>query len=152
MKRVVILAAALFTTLTQADEALDEAFEKDVLIIVSSETSCHRLDIYLAVNFEQQRRGLMFVRKLPETTGMLFVYDREDYRSMWMKNTYIPLDILYARADGSVSSIIRNTEPRSLKSLLSIEPVMFVLELNAGMADKLMIDENSRLIWEPGNE
>ncbi len=59
----------------------------------------------------------MFVRELPEMTGMLFVYDDAGMRSMWMKNTYIPLDIVFARADGTVSSVIHNTEPLSLRSL-----------------------------------
>lgn len=149
MSRFAVLAGLLFAMSAAADTALDDAFGKDVLIIVSEHYSCHRLDIYLALNFDQQRRGLMYVRELPETTGMLFVYDGEDYRSMWMKNTYIPLDILFVRADGSVSSIIRNTEPLSLKSLASIEPVQYVLELNAGVADKLELDENSLLVWEP---
>lgn len=152
MRRLAILAALLFAVSATADESLDEAFGKDVLIIVSGHHSCYRLDIYLALTFNQHRRGLMHVRELPENTGMLFVYEGADVRSMWMKNTYIPLDILFARADGTVSSIIRNTEPLSLKSLASIEPVTYVLELNAGVADKLGIDGNSRLIWEPDNE
>jgi uncharacterized membrane protein (UPF0127 family) len=152
VSRLAILAVLLLTVPAAADESLDEAFAKDVLIIVSAHHSCHRFDIYLALTFNQQRRGLMYVRELPEHTGMLFVYDGEDYRSMWMKNTYIPLDMLFAREDGTVSSIIRNTEPQSLKSLASIEPVSYVLELNAGVADKLGIDENSRLIWESDNE
>jgi uncharacterized membrane protein (UPF0127 family) len=80
---------------------------------------------------------------------MLFVYADEDYRSMWMKNTYIPLDMLFARRDGGVSSIESDTEPLSEKSLRSAEPVTFVLELNAGTSTQLAIDEDSRLIWEP---
>ena len=149
MRGIAALAILIFATGVAADDALDEAFEKDVLIIVPDQHSCHRLDIYLALNFDQQRRGLMYVRNLPEMTGMLFVYGSEDYRSMWMKNTYLPLDILFARADGTVSSIARNTEPLSLKSIASVEPVMYVLELNAGVADKLGLDANSRLVWEP---
>ena len=125
-------------------------FEKDVLIIVASAHACHRFDIYIAANNTQRARGLMFVRELPQTTGMLFVYEGSQPISMWMKNTFIPLDMVFARLDGAVSSVIRNTEPQSLRSLGSIEPVTFVLELNAGTAERLFVDENSRLIWEPG--
>ena len=89
----------------------------------------------------------MFVRKLPLTTGMLFVYDGNEQRSIWMKNTYISLDIVYARADGSVSSVIHDTEPLSLRSLVSVEPVQYVLELNAGVARRFKIGTGSRLIW-----
>jgi len=91
----------------------------------------------------------MFVRDLPERTGMLFVYDEAAVRSMWMKNTYISLDMVFAHADGTVSSVIHDTEPRSLRSLSAIEPVNFVLELNAGVARRLGIGPGSRLIWEP---
>lgn len=89
----------------------------------------------------------MHVRQLPASTGMLFVYERENFASMWMKNTYISLDILFARADGRISSIARNTEPQSLRSIASIEPVRYVLELNAGTAERLFIDGDSRLLW-----
>ena len=90
----------------------------------------------------------MFVRDMPETTGMLFIYETDGYLSMWMKNTFIPLDILFVRADGSVSSIAYNTEPQSLQSISALEPVRYVLELNAGVADKFSIDKYSLLDWD----
>ncbi|MGB5511433.1 MAG: DUF192 domain-containing protein [Woeseiaceae bacterium] len=126
---------------------LGEIFETDKLVVVNDEGVRHEFDIYLAQDVEQHLRGLMFVRKLPLTTGMLFVYEGNEQRSMWMKNTYISLDIVYARADGSVSSVIHNTEPLSLRSLVSVEPVQYVLELNAGVARRLKIGTGSRLIW-----
>ena len=86
-----------------ADEDLDAAFPRDVLIIEAGDGTCYRFDIYLALDDPHRRRGLMFVRDLPATTGMLFVYDRDDYITMWMKNTYIPLDMVFARRDGTVS-------------------------------------------------
>ncbi|MGI9225163.1 MAG: DUF192 domain-containing protein [Woeseiaceae bacterium] len=130
-----------------AEEPVDQAFDKDVLVIAARD-ACYRFDIYLALSREQQVRGLMRVRDLPSSTGMLFVYPAEDYHSMWMKNTFLPLDILFATSDGRVSSIAKNTEPQSLKSITSTEPVMFVLELNAGTSDRLAIEPGSRLIWE----
>lgn len=128
---------------------VDAMFERDALVIVANDGSRHDFDIYVATNFEQQRRGLMFVRNLPERTGMLFVYDDEAMHSMWMKNTYIPLDIVFARSDGTISSVIHNTEPLSLESLASIEPVSFVLELNAGVTRRYNIGTGSRLVWSP---
>ena len=129
------------------DDDLDAVFSKDVLIIEASRHACYRFDIYLATSNEQRQRGLMFVRSMPQMTGMLFVYDSPNYYSMWMKNTFIPLDMVFARQDGTISSIARHTEPQSLRSLAAIEPVVFVLELNAGITEQLYIDENSRLIW-----
>jgi uncharacterized membrane protein (UPF0127 family) len=90
----------------------------------------------------------MQVRQLPDMTGMLFVYDGDEYHSMWMKNTLIPLDILFIRADGTISSIAYNTEPQSLASIAALEPVRYVLELNAGMAERLSIDKYSRIDWD----
>lgn len=133
----------------QQDSDLDATFARDVLIIEANAHACYRFDIYLAIGSAQTQRGLMFVRHMPMTTGMLFVYDRDDYYSMWMKNTLIPLDMLFVRSDGQVASVIRNTEPKSLASRGAEEPVRFVLELNAGVTERLSIDAGSRLIWDP---
>jgi len=150
MRTAAIAAAFVLAGSALAQNSdLDETFEKDVLIIHASEHACYRLDIYLAMNNEQRARGLMHVRSLPQTTGMLFVYESDGYLSIWMKNTYIPLDIVFARADGSVSSIEYDAEPLSLRSMQALEPVRYVLELNAGVAEKLSIDRYSRLEWEP---
>ena len=146
--RAVALARCLAPVGLPAQESLEQSFESDVLVIVGR-YACHRFDVYLAVSPPQQRRGLMFVRDLPDHTGMLFVYVGEDYRSMWMRNTYIPLDMIFARRDGSITNIARETVPLSEKSVVSSEPAMFVLELNAGIARRLSIDEDSRLLWEP---
>jgi uncharacterized membrane protein (UPF0127 family) len=145
------LCISLLVSPALANEELDRFFDKDVLLIEASKFGCHRFDVYLAVNDAQRSRGLMFVRDLPPTTGMLFVYEGSYPLSMWMKNTFIPLDMVFARADGTVTNVIRNTEPQSLKSLRSSEPATFVLELNAGTTQRLAIDENSRLIWEPAH-
>jgi len=150
MRAAAIAAAFVFAGSALAQNSdLDEAFEKDVLIVHASKHACYRLDVYLAMNNEQRARGLMHVRSLPQTTGMLFVYESDGYLSIWMKNTYIPLDIVFARADGSVSSIEYDAEPLSLRSMQALEPVRYVLELNAGVAEKLSIDRYSRLEWEP---
>ena len=126
---------------------LDAAFTKDSLIIHAAEHACYRFDIWLARQRPQQMRGLMFVRELPAFTGMLFVYSEPGGRSMWMKNTYISLDIVFIRADGRISSIIANAEPLNLKSLSSIEPVTFVLELAGGVSEALGIAGGDRVDW-----
>lgn len=152
MRALLALALLLLATAAPGNEELDERFDKDVLLIVASKHACYRFDVYLALTNAQRARGLMFVRELPITTGMLFVYEPEQMVSMWMKNTYIPLDMVFARADGSVSSVAHRTDPLSLRSVASAEPVMYVLELNSGTARRLHIDEDSRLVWEPGIE
>ena len=132
--------------------SLDGNFGRGTLTIESDDGVQHTLAIYVATDADQQRRGLMFVRNMPESTGMLFVYERSDMHSMWMKNTYIPLDMVFARADGTVSSVIHDTQPLSLTSQGSVEPVNYVLELNAGTARRLNIGRKSRISWEPVND
>ena len=150
MKRLGLTLAALCVaaSVAAAQDDLADAFERDILVIAAKH-ACFRFDIFLARSRDQQRRGLMFVRELPATTGMLFVYEGEAFHSMWMKNTFIPLDILFAKSDGRVSSISKDTTPQSLKSISSTEPVTYVLELNAGVTDALLIEPGSRIIWEP---
>jgi uncharacterized membrane protein (UPF0127 family) len=138
-------------TTTAGVGSLDDAFDRSTLLIESDDGTQHTIGIYLATSFEEQRRGLMFVRKLPENTGMLFVYDETDVHSMWMKNTYVSLDMVFARADGTVSSVIHNTQPLSLDSQASIEPVNYVLELSAGTARRLKIGPKSKIFWDREN-
>ena len=133
------------TTGTMPD--LDGSFRFAELEIINDAGESLRFDVYLAENPEQQRQGLMFVRSMPDTTGMLFIYEDDDIHAMWMKNTFIPLDMIFARSDGSVSSVISNTTPRTLNSNRSTEPVRYVLELNAGIARRMGIGQGSRLIW-----
>ena len=140
------LPLCLLLSSVGATQDLDDAFTQDAIVITASRDACYHFDVYMALSSEQQRRGLMFVRDLPAFTGMLFVYDDAGQRSMWMKNTFIPLDILFIRSDGGVSSIAKQTEPQSLRSIASIEAVTFVLELNAGVTERLGIDERSRVL------
>ena len=145
-----VLAIACISVLLSgqaSDSDLDAAFDKDSLIIEASEHACHHFDIYLALTRAQQARGLMRVRYMPEFTGMLFVYNQPRVLSMWMKNTYIPLDMLFIRADGTIANIAKDTVPLSLDSVSAIEPLNFVLELNAGVTDRLRIDTDSRVIF-----
>jgi uncharacterized membrane protein (UPF0127 family) len=125
---------------------LDDHFGLGELTVVSDDGATHELRVYLATGYEQQRRGLMFIRELPPDVGMLFNYEDDAIRSMWMKNTYIPLDMVFARADGTVINVVSDTVPQTLNSHFSTEPARFVLELNAGTARKLGIGKRSQLI------
>ncbi len=127
--------------------SLSDNFALDTLTIETPNGASHDFNVYLALTPAQQRRGLMFVRELPANSGMLFVYDVSGHRSMWMKNTFIPLDLVFAKDDGTISSIIHNAEPLTLTSRGSTEPVSWVLELNGGTARRLGIGPGSRIIW-----
>ena len=146
---IAILSCGILLSGQSSEDDLDAAFDSDTLVITATEHACYAFDIYLALTRAQQSRGLMHVRYLPEFTGMLFAYEKPRVLSMWMKNTYIPLDILFIRADGSIANIETHTEPLSLESISAIESLNFVLELNAGVTERLRIDTES-LVHFPG--
>ena len=94
----------------------------------------HEFQIWTASTQQQQMQGLMFVRDLPAERGMLFVEERPRVATMWMKNTYIPLDMLFIDTRGKVVRIIPMTKPFSLDILSSLTPIKAVLELRGGEA------------------
>lgn len=89
--------------------------------------------------------GLMHRRSMPENHGMLFDFEREAPVAMWMRNTLIPLDMLFIRADGTVARVAQRTEPMSTRIIPSGEPIRYVLELNGGVTEKLGIGLGDRV-------
>lgn len=94
---------------------------------------------------EERARGLMFRRYMPEDRGMLFDFKTEQPVAMWMKNTYLPLDMVFIARDGRIVNIAENTEPMSERTISSGAPVLSVLEINAGVAAKLGIKPGDRV-------
>ncbi|MGY6644200.1 MAG: DUF192 domain-containing protein [Salinarimonas sp.] len=121
-----------------------QAQNADSLTIISGEDR-HVFSVELANTPESRARGLMYRRSMPEDHGMLFDFGRVEMVSMWMRNTYIPLDMLFVRADGSIARIARDTEPLSERQISSGEPVLAVFEINAGISDRLGITAGDRI-------
>jgi len=116
-----------------------QTFERsDVLIETSS--GSHEIAVDLAVSPDQRAQGLMFRQELGKDEGMLFLYPSDRIATMWMKNTLIPLDMLFIAADGRVVRITERTVPQSTETISSEEPVRAVLELNGGTAARLGIE------------
>lgn len=143
--RTLALAALLLSWLPAAAQDLGSLAQARG-VLEASGGACVLLDFWLAETAAQQRRGLMHVRELPDNRGMLFVYRREQPISMWMKNTYVSLDMLFIRADGSVARIAAGTRPLSLESIPSGAPVNRVLELKAGAVERWGIQPGDRLL------
>jgi uncharacterized membrane protein (UPF0127 family) len=128
----------LFALLISLSIAMDKSFaagsNDGVLtpIIASTSKGEFVYNIELAVSGEQRTRGLMFRKTMPQDYGMLFDFDKTQKVMMWMKNTYLPLDMIFLRVDGTIAHIVENTSPLSLKIVSSRFPVRYVLELNAG--------------------
>lgn len=120
-------------------------FERSKLSIETAQGS-HEFDIELALAPDQQSQGLMFRRELAADAGMLFFHQRERVASMWMRNTFVPLDMLFATADGKIVHIVERTVPQSLTTITAGKPVRAVLEVNAGTVRRLAIKSGDRLI------
>ena len=109
------------------------------------------LAIEIAQTPEQDAFGLMFRRSLPANAGMLFIADPERPMAMWMKNTYIPLDMLFIRHDGSIANIVTHAVPFDLTPLGPNEPVKGVIEINGGAAEKLGIKIGDKVLYPAFN-
>jgi uncharacterized protein len=104
------------------------------------------IDIEVAETLEEKSRGLMFRPKIPADTGMLFPYGTPQEITMWMKNTYASLDMVFIRADGTVHRIETNTEPMSERVIASEGPVVAVLELAAGAAARYGLKPGDKVL------
>ena len=118
-----------------------------VPVTIAMADKSYRFDVEVARTIEEQRQGLMFRTSLPADGGMLFVYDKPQIASFWMKNTVIPLDMIFIRVDGSIDRIAENTIPESLEPVASGGEVVAVLEVVGGTAARLGIDESATVTW-----
>lgn len=116
-------------------------------LTIRSASGLHRFTVEVAATIEQQSRGLMFRRSLAANHGMIFPFDPPQEVGFWMKNTVIPLDILFIRADGSVARIT-HAKALDLTPLPSGEPVAAILEIRAGRAAELGIREGDIVSWQ----
>lgn len=121
-----------------------EGLRREPLTLVTS-TGAHKFEVEIAETREQHGRGLMFRRSLGPRAGMLFIYDEPQFVSMWMRNTYIPLDMIFIRADGRVHRIEESTEPLSERIIESGDRVFAVLEVAGGTAAKLKLKPGDRV-------
>jgi uncharacterized protein len=125
---------------------LASAGETDTLML-KTDTGDYPYTVELATTDIERARGLMFRRILPETHGMLFVYDPPQEIGMWMRNTYIPLDMVFIDAGGRVHRIETHTEPFSTTIIPSDGAVAAVLELNAGETEKIGLRPGDKVIY-----
>ena len=107
-------------------------------------------EVWIADTPARQEQGLMFVRDLPPGEGMLFPESSPQVAHFWMKNTYIPLDMVFVGKDGRIAKIIAGARPFSLDLLSSEVPVTAVLELRGGEAAQLGLQVGDRVTWKPG--
>jgi len=113
----------------------------------STKNLIKKIDVEIAETDDARHLGLMFREGMQEDQGMLFIFPAEEPQSFYMKNTVLPLDIIFVNSKKQIVKIHKNTEPFSEKSLLSIKPATYVIEVNAGFTDKFKIKEGGYIEW-----
>ena len=112
---------------------------------IATKSGVHIFSVEIATTEDEKQKGLMYRRELADGKGMLFDFSPEQQISMWMKNTYISLDMIFIRADGRILRIAENTEPLSTKIISSGGLAKGVLEVIAGTAKKYGIEPGDRV-------
>jgi uncharacterized membrane protein (UPF0127 family) len=120
---------------------------EQVPLTIQSRSGTHKFKVEIARTREEQAQGLMFRQSLAPDSGMLFPYAPPQNASFWMKNTLIPLDMVFIRPDGTVALVAANTVPLSLDPVSSLEPVAAVLEIAGGRAAELGIQAGDKVTW-----
>ena len=148
MPALLSLALGIFVAFLTAVPAADLSFARErtreVLTLVT-ERGRHEIRVEVAETEQAKALGLMFRTEVPAGTGMLFPYDEPHEITMWMRNTYVSLDMIFIRADGIVHRIAENTEPMSEDIIASRGNVSAVLELAAGEARRLGLKPGDRV-------
>jgi uncharacterized membrane protein (UPF0127 family) len=141
--RWLVVAAPLFAGGAAAPASI--AFEESLLTIDAADDQ-FEFQVEMAVSPAQRSQGLMFRESLEDDRGMLFDFGEPQRAAMWMRNTYIALDILFIDGQGRITQIAANTQPLSDAVIASREPVRAVLELRGGISAKLGIKPGDRVI------
>lgn len=156
--RFFFLAATAFSVLAcagqgRAEDSLNtaaltapEPFAQDRIVILKQNGDRLNFNVELAVTSHQQAYGLMNRTEMPEDSGMLFVFNSAALRSFWMKDTLIPLDMLFLHPDGEIHHIHSNAKPHDLNGITSELPAKAVLELRGGIAGRMGIEEGDRVL------
>ena len=124
-------------------------FRDDAALVFANAAGDTLASVAVEVAEDEQSRtqGLMGRKRMDEGQGMLFIFPAEEYRSFWMANTPLPLDIIFVNQAGSIVTIQRNTVPYSEESVPSTAPATFVVEVNAGFCDRHGVREGDLVRW-----
>lgn len=148
MRRFVPIFLLLVLLPASAFAQSGQTFEKSRLTVETARGQSFDFDVELALTPAQQAQGLMHREEMAADAGMLFVFPRARPASFWMKNTILPLDIIFIGPDGAILNIAKRTTPMSTESVPSDGEAKAVLELNAGVTDLLNIRPGDRVVHE----
>jgi len=140
----VIFAFFLSLAISQGAHAEDGVFEP---LSISTASGKHDFQVEVMLTDDEQQRGMMFRRSLDDDKGMLFPFASERIATFWMENTYLPLDMIFIKADGTIQRIEKQAEPLSTRTISSGAPVLAVLEVIGGLSDKLGIKPGDKVTY-----
>lgn len=146
MRSIGVLFGFFILLLAVVSPATSQDLAKIEPLSISTETASTLFTAEVADTPDLRARGLMFRHVLPPDRAMLFDFIDPRPAAMWMKNTYIPLDMLFVREDGTIAAIAEKTEPMSLQTISVQEPVRGVVELAAGTVARLGIQRGDHVI------
>nr|WP_321457263.1 DUF192 domain-containing protein [uncultured Cohaesibacter sp.] len=129
-------------------QSLPDYLNDETHLIIQTQNADHAFVIELAVDDDTRMKGLMFRTKLEAGHGMLFDFGKTEPVYMWMKNTYISLDMIFANPNGTIHHIVKGTTPLSESIIGSAGPVRYVLEVPKGTSDALGIKPGDRLLHQ----
>jgi uncharacterized membrane protein (UPF0127 family) len=137
------------TSTNQSNQPSAYEFVKqgEVRFMTSKQSFITAIEVELAQDDAERQLGLMYRDKMAENQGMLFIFEGEQTRSFWMKNTVLPLDMLFINAKNEIVTIHKSTTPYSEESYASTKPAKYVLEVNAGFTEKHKIAVGNRIAW-----
>ena len=141
---IVITTNVTGINFSYANSSRGHQVEKSTVTIFSKYGN-HKFQVEVAKTISQQRRGLMYRRSMDRDAGMLFVYSVPQILKMWMKNTLLPLDLLFIDTNGLIASVKERATPGSEQTISSGEPAIAVLELNGGTVSRLNIVPGDRV-------
>jgi uncharacterized membrane protein (UPF0127 family) len=142
-----LLTAALVAMMGALNAQTEIKMRRDTLTLHTA-GGAHRIDIEVAESDREKAYGLMFRQSLGDSEGMLFPYPTAHEITMWMRNTFISLDMIFIRADGIVHRIETDTEPHSERIVASEGDVTGVLEMKAGSARRLGLNVGDRVEYK----
>ena len=160
MKKLIFSAAVVALTLSyyscketpeKVNLTKEVTFTKEgelTLLKAENDSIIARLDIEIADDEYQTQTGLMYRHSMAENQGMLFIFDKEERRAFYMKNTEFALDIIYLNSDKKIVSIKKNAQPFDETSLPSNAASMYVLEVNGGLSDKWNLQQGDKISWK----
>ena len=126
----------------------DSTVPRPRVVVETSAGARHAVEVELARTEPERRKGLMDRASLPEDAGMLFIFDASSVQSFWMKNTLIPLDMIFVSEDGTIVGIVERAEPRTLTQRTVGKPSRYVLEVNGGWSGAHGVRAGDRVRFE----